>query len=300
MDADAEAVHVPVLLREAVDLLRPAPGRVIVDATLGGGGHAEAFLEAGARVLGIDRDPAAADAARRRLARFADAGRFVVAVGRFAEVRRHMDAAGIERADGLLADLGLSSLQLADPARGFSFRSDGPPLMTMGPDAPRTAAWWVNEAPAEELARVLYEFGEEHRSRRVASAIVAARPVETASGLAGIVARALGGRRGRTHPATRAFQALRIAANDEMGELDGLLSSLDGVLSPGGRAAVVAYHSLEDRRVKGVFRARAGEGWRLLAKKVVRPSREEATTNPRARSARLRAIEKPSPQVDMS
>lgn len=288
-----ERAHVPVLLREVVEALRPARGRTLVDATVGGGGHAEALLDAGAVVIGIDRDPAALDSARRRLARFGD--RFRGVLGRFSAVRRLLDEAGVERADGLLADLGLSSLQIADEARGFSFRAAGPPLMAMGPDVRRDAGWWVNEAPPEDLARIIREFGEERRADRIAAAIVAARPVATARDLGEVVARALfrgARRRGRVHPATRTFQALRIAANEELDEIDALLAALDPVLAPGGRAAVISYHSLEDRRAKARLRSLAEGGWRLLTRKVVRPSRAEVGANPRARSARLRVIEK--------
>jgi 16S rRNA (cytosine1402-N4)-methyltransferase len=295
----SDSVHVPVLVAEVVEALQPAPGRVIVDCTLGGGGHAEALLEAGAAVVGIDRDPAALEASRRRLARFGERLRLVH--GRFADLRRLLDAAGVDRADGLVADLGLSSVQLADAARGFSFRAGGPPLMSMGLGT-RPASWWVNEAPEEELARVIRAYGEERRAGRIAAAIVDARPVETAAELADVVARAqfrgARARRERIHPATRTFQALRIAANDELDELDALLGAFPEVLAAGGRAAVIAYHSLEDRRVKIAFRDLAGAGWRLVTRRVVRPSAAEAAANPRARSARLRAIEAPALGAD--
>lgn len=306
-----EAVHVPVLLREVLEALRPERGGVFVDATLGLGGHAEAILAAspGVRLVGIDRDPEALALARERLARFQD--RFVAVEGRHEELTLHLDRLGLAEVDGVLADLGVSSMQLDRAERGFSFMKDGPLDMRMGKSGP-TAADLVAELPGEELARIFREYGEEPRAKAVARAVVEARreaPIRTTGELRALVTKAVGPRReeGRD-PATRVFQALRIATNRELVELERFLDDAISRLSLGGRLAVLAYHSLEDRIVKDAFRDRAAgcscppsfpvcvcsrrRVLALVTKKPVRPSPEEVLANRRARSARLRVAER--------
>lgn len=304
-------MHVPVLLREVLEALRPERGGVYVDATLGLGGHAEAILAAGdgVRLVGIDRDPDALAFSRERLGRFGD--RFVAVEGRHEELALHLDRLGLHEVDGVLADLGVSSMQLDRAERGFSFMKDGPLDMRMGPSGP-TAADLVAELPAEELAKIFFEYGEEPRSRAVARAIVQARetaPIRTTGELRTLVAKAIGGRReeGRD-PATRVFQALRIATNRELVELGRFLDDAIARLSLGARLAVLSYHSLEDRIVKDTFRERSAgcscppsfpvcvcsrrRVLALLTKKPVRPTPEEVFENRRARSARMRVAER--------
>jgi 16S rRNA (cytosine1402-N4)-methyltransferase len=257
----------------------------VVDMTLGAGGHAAALLANGVeRVIGIDRDPDALAIASERLAPFGD--RLQVVNSTFAEA----EVAG--PVDGVLYDLGVSSMQLDRAERGFGYRQDGPLDMRMGGDGP-SATDLVNGLPEEELADLIFELGEEHRSRRIARAIVRAReraPIETTDALARVVAGALGRRPGGPHPARRTFQALRIAVNRELEELTASLPQAVGLLAPGGRVVVLAYHSLEDRLVKRTFL----EDERLLrlTKKPVMPDEAEIAANPRARSARLRAAER--------
>jgi 16S rRNA (cytosine1402-N4)-methyltransferase len=277
--------HEPVMVDEVVRFLG---GRgTVVDLTLGAGGHAEALLASGVgRLIGVDRDPEAVAIATGRLARFGD---------RFAAVRARFSEVPVEnRVDGVLYDLGVSSMQLERPERGFSFRAQGPLDMRMGADADdETAMDLVNSASEQELARVIYEYGEERRSRRVAAAIVRARqraPIETTEQLASIVVSAVGGRRGGPHPARRTFQALRIAVNRELEELAASLPRAAGILAPGGRVVVIAYHSLEDRIVKRFFTG--DERLTVLTKKPLVPPAAEAARNPRARSAKLRAAER--------
>ncbi len=306
--------HVPVLLREVLEALRPERGGLYVDATLGLGGHAEAFLDASpaVRLVGIDRDPDALAFAGERLGRFGE--RFVAVEGRHEELALHLDRLGISEVDGILADLGVSSMQLDRAERGFSFMKDGPLDMRMGPSGP-TAADLVAELPAEDLARIFRDFGEEPRAKAVARAIVAAResaPIRTTGELRTLVARAIGGRReeGRD-PATRVFQALRIATNRELVELNRFLDDAIARLSLGARLAVLSYHSLEDRIVKDAFRERAAgcscppsfpvcvcsrrRVLALVTKKPVRPTPEEVFENRRSRSARLRVAERIAP-----
>ena len=257
----------------------------VVDMTLGAGGHAEALLQHGVRqVIGVDRDPEALSIAAERLASFGDRLRFVRST--FAEV----DLEG--PVDGVLYDLGVSSMQLDRAERGFGYRQDGPLDMRMGGEGP-SAADLVNELHEEELANLIFEFGGEHRSRRIARAIVRARersPIETTDALARVVAGALGRRPGGPHPARRTFQALRIAVNRELEELAASLPQAVELLAPGGRVVVLAYHSLEDRIVKRYFL----EDERLLrlTKRPVMPDEAEIAANPRARSAKLRAAER--------
>ena len=278
-----ERPHQPVMVD---DVIRFLGGRgTVIDMTLGAGGHAEALLESGVeRLIGVDRDPEAVEIATERLARFG--ARFSAVVTRFSQVPAE------NRVDGVLYDLGVSSMQLDRPERGFSYRAGGPLDMRMGPEGV-SAMDLVNSAGEEELARVIFEYGEERRSRQVAAAIVRARsrsPIATTDELARIVAGAVGGRRGGPHPARRTFQALRIAVNRELEELTASLPRAAGILAPGGRVVVIAYHSLEDRIVK---RYMLGEPkLQVLTKKPLRPSAAEAGRNPRSRSARLRAAER--------
>ncbi|MGH7893359.1 MAG: 16S rRNA (cytosine(1402)-N(4))-methyltransferase RsmH [Candidatus Binatia bacterium] len=302
------AAHVPVLVGPVVGGLRPRPGARLVDATIGLGGHAAALLAAApdTRLLGIDRDPAALARARERLA--SDAERVLLREGSFAELGAHLAAIGWDGADAIVVDLGLSSMQLGDPSRGFSFRAAGPLDMRMGPGATRTAADVVGAWDERELARILREYGEEPRARAIARAIVRARPIASTTGLAEVVARVVGRGKPGHHPATRTFQAIRIAVNDELGALDALLAEGWRHLRPGGRLAILAYHSLEDRRVKTAFRrwvssctcppelprcvCGAIARVRLVTPKAIRPDADEVARNPRARSARLRIVER--------
>ena len=268
------------------EVIRFLGGRgTVVDMTLGAGGHAEALLAAGVdRVIGIDRDPEAIELASARLERFR--ARFDARLATFASFDPE------EPVDGVLFDLGVSSMQLDAAERGFSYRRPGPLDMRMGPDA-RSAMELVNELPEDELADLIFQYGEERRSRRVAAAIVRARsraPITTTDELARVVAGAVGRRAGGPHPARRTFQALRIAANRELEELTASLPQAVGFLAPGGRAVVIAYHSLEDRVVKRFLRD--DERVRALTKRPLRPSDDEVGHNARARSARLRAAER--------
>ncbi len=279
----AAAGHAPVMVAE---VLRFLEGRgTVIDLTLGAGGHAEALLEAGVeRVVGIDRDPEAIELATARLARFGE---------RFRAVRARFSSMPAEnRADGVLFDLGVSSMQLDRPERGFSYRQDGPLDMRMEPGG-ESAMDLVNSAPEEELARIVFEYGEERRSRRVAAAIVRARsraPIATTDELARVVAGALGARRGGPHPARRTFQALRIAVNRELEELAASLPRAAELLAPGGRLVTIDYHSLEDRTIKRFLLAR--DDLEILTKKPLTPSKSEQARNPRSRAAKLRAAEK--------
>jgi 16S rRNA (cytosine1402-N4)-methyltransferase len=257
----------------------------VIDMTLGAGGHAEALLEAGVQhLIGIDQDPDAVETATSRLARFGD--RFTAVRTRFSQLP------AVNRVDGVLWDLGVSSMQLDRTERGFSYRNDGPLDMRMGAEG-ESAMDIVNTAPEEELARILFEFGEERRSRRVAAAIVRARtrsPITTTGELARVVAGALGARRGGPHPARRTFQALRIAVNRELEDLALSLPQAAEALAPGGRIVAISYHSLEDRIVKRFVNER--DDLVPLTKKPLRSSRREQERNPRSRSAKLRAAEK--------
>ena len=300
------AAHVPVLVGKVVEWLRPRPGACLVDATVGLGGHAAALLAAapGARLLGLDRDRAALARAAERL----PGERVVLRHACFSLLATVLAELGWDGADAVLLDLGVSSAQLDDPARGFGFQADGPLDMRMDEGSGPSAAELVNHWPEREIARILAEYGEEPRARALARAIVRARPLRTTGELARVVGGVLGrGRPGR-HPGTRTFQALRIAVNDELGELERFLADGYRVLRPRGRLAVLAYHSLEDRRVKDAFRRWAADclcpprtprcvcGWsakvRELTRRPLRPSPLEVARNPRARSARLRVVER--------
>ena len=307
-----QAVHVPVLKDETLGLLVTGADGRYIDGTLGLGGHTEAILERTApdgRVLGIDRDTEALARARQRLASFGD--RVTFAHGNYADMDDLASASSFRDVDGILLDLGVSSLQLDDAARGFSFLRDGPLDMRMDATSGLTAADLVNGMGEKELADLIYRLGEEPASRRIAAAIVRERarePIRTTARLASIVSDAKGGRAGRTHPATQTFQALRMAVNAEIEGIRRGLAGALGLLRPGGRLAVITFHSLEDREVKHCFRAHVareeslpGGGSRtvgetpfvkLVNRKPIVPGDPECRRNPRARSAKLRVVER--------
>jgi 16S rRNA (cytosine1402-N4)-methyltransferase len=285
--------HVPVLLTECLELLAVKPGGSYVDGTLGLGGHAAEVLRRSApdgRLLGVDKDAETLEAARAGLAEFGSRVRLVSA-----DFRDVPELLAGERPDGILLDLGMSSVQLDTAERGFSFQADGPLDMRMDRSRGDTAADVVNRTRETELADLIYRYGEERASRRIARAIVRARersPLARTGELAEIVRRAAASRRPRPglHPATRTFQALRIHVNRELEGLAPALESLAACLAPGGRLVVIAFHSLEDREVKQTFRGLATRGYQVLTKKPVRPGAHEVRENPRSRSARLRAV----------
>lgn len=303
--------HVPVMLDEVLATLQPRAGGTYLDATFGGGGYAAAILAAADCTLwAIDRDPDAITRGAALAARHA--GRLQLVHARFGDMLESLAARGVTQLDGVVMDLGVSSFQLDEAERGFSFRAEGPLDMRMGRDGP-TAADLVNTLPAEELARIISEFGEERYAKRVARAILRARaeaPIETTGRLAEIVRRAVPRDPSGIDGATRSFQALRIAVNDELGEVErGLKAAMD-LLAPGGRLVVVAFHSLEDRLVKRAMAEAAGRqggasrhdpaallqrvppDFALLSLRALRPGEAETAANPRARSARLRGIER--------
>ena len=303
--------HIPVLLNEVVDALAPRAGGRYLDGTFGAGGYTTAMLDrADCRVIAIDRDPDAIAAGRALAERYAP--RLTLIEGRFGDMADLLSAEGVDDVDGVTLDLGVSSMQFDQAERGFSFRNPGPLDMRMGRSGP-SAADLVNGTEEEELADIVWRYGEERKSRRVAHAIVEQRKlkrIETTAELASIVRRAVGPQaKDDSDPATRTFQALRIAVNDELGELERGLAAAEAVLAPGGRLAVVSFHSLEDRAVKEFVRARAGRtpgpsrhappraeqrtaSLRDLSRKPVLPSEAEISANPRSRSARLRVAEK--------
>ena len=302
--------HTPVMLRQVLEVLAPRDGAIYVDATFGAGGYSEAVLKAArCTVWGIDRDPDAARSGTHMERRYP--GRFTVIHGPYGDMTGLLGGVGVDRVDGVALDLGLSSMQLDAPARGFSFRADGPLDMRMD-KVGRTAADVVNHLGEKELADIIYRYGGERASRRVARAIVEARaeaPITRTRQLADLVRRVVPRSRDGIDPATRTFQALRIYVNDELGELDRGLSAAETLLGPGGRLAVVSFHSLEDRTVKDFLRTRSGAAprpsrhvpgptetpppsFRLLGRGVAKPSADEIAANPRARSARLRAAER--------
>jgi 16S rRNA (cytosine1402-N4)-methyltransferase len=287
--------HVPVLCREAVEILNVQPDGYYIDSTLGAGGHAEEILRRldKGKLIGIDRDPAALALAGERLKHFGD--KLVTMPGNFAQISDLYAATGFPPADGLLADLGMSTMQLEDASRGFSFSTPGPLDMQMSPSSGPSAGDLVNEMNEQELADVIFKLGEERHSRRVARAIVKGRPFRSTTELAQVVTRAIPSRAAlrHIHPATRTFQALRMAVNRELECLESLLAQALEVLKPGGRVVILSFHSLEDRLVKWAFKAWQREGRaRILTRRVVRPSEEEMAANPRSRSAKLRAAER--------
>ena len=304
--------HVSVLVREAIGFLRPAPGGRYVDGTLGGGGHSEAILVASGpdgQVLGLDRDDEAITAARERLRVFG--ARAIAKQASFSEVREVLAEIGWVGADGMILDLGVSSWQIDAPERGFSFRLGGRLDMRMDRRQSLDAYRLVNTATAHELTRIFRDYGEEPQARRIAERIVAERKqrsIESTDELAGLVEGAKGGRRRDHHPATQVFQALRIAVNQELDQLEHFLADGFDVLRPGGRLVIISFHSLEDRLVKNAFRRWSRAclcppralvcqcGWsqkvRVLTKRPVLPGDAETAANPRARSAKLRAVER--------
>ncbi len=299
-----QARHVPVLLQEAIRYLGIPPssavqGSTIVDATLGLGGHSEAIvrlLGPKGHLIAFDRDPAAMEQATARLEQLrtelADQmPRVTLHAADFGSIAEHVAPASV---DAILADFGVSSMQLDTVERGFSFQADGPLDMRMDTRSGPTAEQVVNQAGEEELANLIYEFGEERRSRRIARAIVRARPLSTTAQLAKVVAAAAQTmKHERIHPATRVFQALRIYVNRELEQIEALLQATPSLLKPGGRLVVISFHSLEDRLVKDAMRAGASNGtWQVLTKKPVQGGAAEIAQNPRARSAKLRAAER--------
>lgn len=291
--SEPATVHVPVMLGEILNWLDPQPGRVIVDGTLGGGGHSRALAERvgpGGMVIAMDRDPAAIAAAEKNLA-----GLPLRAIhGDFCDLPEALAELGLTVVDGIVLDLGVSSDQLADPQRGFSFFSTGPLDLRMDPLRGEPARRLIERLSAQHLADLIYAFGEERYSRRIARAIVERRrrePIQTAAELAELVRRCVPrSRHERIDPATRTFQALRIAVNDELKSLEIAMSRLPACLRPGARLAVISFHSLEDRRVKEAFRS--DPRLTALTRKPVLPSLDEIERNPRARSAKLRAAER--------
>ena len=302
------APHIPVLLNEVVAAMAPAPGRVLVDATFGAGGYTKALLEAGARVIALDRDPTAARFAEPLAAAYPD--RFQLVLRPFSQLEAALGDAGVESCDGVVFDLGVSSMQIDEAERGFSFMRDGPLDMRMGADGP-TAADLVNTTAPGDLVRMFRLYGEENKARRIVQVLARRReetPFTRTLDLADTIEQAVGGRRGApTHPATRVFQALRIAVNEELDELETAIHAAERVLAPGGRFAVVSFHSLEDRIVKTFLteRSRAPAGSRhrpevaavpatfhVLTRRPETPDEGEIAANPRARSAKLRAAER--------
>ena len=303
MERTARTQHVPVLLEQSLDLLKVRRGGTYADATLGLGGHSAGIarrLGAKGTLIAFDRDPDAMAKAQAGLGAVAEELGPEMPVVRY--VSRPFSALAEEIApgslDGLLADFGVSSLQLDEPHRGFSFRAEGPLDMRMDPRSGETAQQVVNQADEEELANLIYEFGEERRSRRIARAIVRARPISTTAELARVVSAAASTMKGdKIHPATRTFQALRIRVNQELAEIQSLLRAVNGsagsLLKPGGRVVLISFHSLEDRLVKDSFREAARAGTlAVLTKKPLIADEQEAMRNPRSRSAKLRAGER--------
>jgi 16S rRNA (cytosine1402-N4)-methyltransferase len=300
--------HVPVLFDEIMALLQPRPSGKYVDGTVGAGGHTTGLLQRSGpdgQVLALDRDPEAIRFARERLAPFGD--RVVLVNASYADMAHQASRYNFAEVNGILLDLGLSSRQLADAGRGFSFMHDGPLDMRFDPEQGQTAADLINRLPEASLAELLSRYGEVAASRKLARAIVGARPLRTTHQLAGLIVSQVG-RRGRVHPATQVFQALRIAVNDELETLEQALPDAVDLLAPGGRLAVISFHSLEDRLVKRFFREQARDcvcppqqpvctcaaraAVRLVTRKAVKPGEAEVAQNPRSRSARLRVVEK--------
>jgi 16S rRNA (cytosine1402-N4)-methyltransferase len=283
--------HVPVMSDQVMEHMAVRPDGVYLDCTAGLGGHTGLIarkLETGLVIAG-DRDAESLEAARRNTASWADRIRFHH--GRFSEIGGALQAAGVEQVDGLLADLGCSRYQLTDGARGFSFQTPGPLNMRMDRGQDRTAADIVNYSDEEVLADLIFRLGEERRARKIARALVRARPVRTTAQLAAVVESVVH-RTGKLHPATLTFQSLRLAVNEEQEELDALLDEVPRLVKPGGRVVVISFMSLEDRKVKQCFQRLAREGRaRILTKHVVRPTEDEVRANPSARSAKLRALE---------
>ncbi len=303
------ARHIPVLLAPVLEGLSPQANKLYIDGTFGAGGYTRALLETGARVLAFDRDPDAIAAGQALVQE--SQGRLILAAARFSEMQKIAEQHGLSGFDGITLDIGVSSMQIDEAERGFSFRKEGPLDMRMEQSGP-SAADIVNEMPEEELANLIYKYGEERASRRVARCIANDRkttPFTTTRQLAEMIARILPTKPTEIHPATRTFQALRIAVNDELGELSKALIAAEQMLKPGGRLAIVTFHSLEDRIVKTFLSERSGRGrapsrllpgepvppatkFQLIGRQPIIPSDEEMRTNPRARSAKLRVAER--------
>lgn len=308
-DSGHEPPHRSVLYHQIILALRPfSPGRY-VDATLGAGGHAAGILTASSpdgKLLGFDLDPVALELAARRLSGFGD--RAVLVQASFTRLGAELERIGWEHVDGIVIDLGVSSMQLDRPERGFSFQADGPLDMRFDPQGVTTAEYLVNELPETQLADLIWRYGEDHFSRRIAQAIVRARPLRTTRQLADTVVRAYGGKKSRIHPATRTFQALRIAVNEELQAVERVLPQAVQALTGGGRLAVISFHSLEDRLVKQFFRRESRDcicppeqpvctcghkaSIREITRRPIEAGEDEINENPRARSAKLRVAEK--------
>jgi 16S rRNA (cytosine1402-N4)-methyltransferase len=304
-----DSPHRPVLYKEIIHALQPHAGGRYVDGTLGAGGHARGIMEASApdgQLLGLDVDPQALAIARRNLAPYE--GRIHLAQASYTSLSTQLGMLGWDAVDGIVLDLGASSMQFDTPERGFSFLQDGPLDMRFGPHSPQTAADLVNKYSERELADLIYQYGEEQGSRKIARAIVKARPIHTTRELVAVIESVSPRRGDRVHPATRTFQALRIAVNEELASIKEVLPQGVAALKPGGRLAVIAFHSLEDRIVKDFFREQSKDRvnppyeqiyeeerkatLKEVNRKPIVPSDEEIKTNPRARSAKLRIVEK--------
>jgi len=305
-----QQTHIPVLFQETIETLNPQTGGRYIDATLGDGGHSEGILDASSPdgiLLGLDASPEAIRRSQKRLGRFGE--RLTLVHSNFRNLHQIATRYGFTQADGILLDLGVSSHQLDDATLGFSFQDSGPLDMRLDFTQGETVAEVINRLDAEELADILYRYGEERKSRRIARAIIATRPIHTTTQLAEVISRAVGGRRGaRLHPATRSFQALRIYVNDELDALETTLPQALELLRPGGVLAVISFHSLEDRIVKHYFRYESRDcicpthipicqcnhqaQIDILHRKGIHPTAEEIASNPRSRSARLRAARK--------
>lgn len=297
--------HIPVLLNEVMDALQVKPDGRYIDCTVGAGGHSAAILERGGRVLGIDIDPQAIDTAQKSLSSYGD--RINLINNSFDNLDKVCSETNFSPVDGILFDLGLSSLQIADAERGFSFRNEGPLRMSFDPSAELTAETIVNDYPETELAKIIRDYGEESRSKAIARAIVANRPISTTIQLSAIVSKVVGFH-GRIHPATKTFQAIRIAVNRELERVKSALKQAVNILIVGGRLVVISFHSLEDRLVKEFMRMEAADcvcpprtpacvcnhhaRFKLITKKVITPSSAEVEANPLSRSAKMRVAER--------
>lgn len=308
-ESSPEKIHTPVLLAEVVEAINPGPGRIFIDCTVGIGGHTEAILERsqpGGRVLGIDADPMAIRLAGERLKRFGDS--VVLINANFSDIANVAGQYNFQPVDGIILDLGVSSLQLEQAERGFSFAKDAPLDMRFGPTQEVTAADIVNELSERELADLIFRYGEEKKSRQIAKRIVLNRPLRTTGELAKVIEKAVGFRPGKIHPATRTFQAIRIAVNEELKSLEKALPKAVELLVPGGRLVVISFHSLEDRIVKDFMRQESKgcicppdamvcscghtPKLRIISKKAIVPTAEEQRQNPRSRSAKMRVSER--------
>lgn len=289
-------LHKSVLADEVVDFLLPKPGGVYIDATLGSGGHAERILEKSApsgKLIGIDLDPLMLEIAKRRLSKFHD--RCFFAEGNFVELNEIINSFGFTEVDGIIFDLGVSTEHFAEASRGFSIVKDGPLDMRLSPRIRITAGEIINRWTPDRLVEILYKYGEEHRARKIVKYIAERRrkgKINTTGELAELVVSAIGGRRGKIHPATKTFQALRIAVNDELNNIKTALPQAVELLKTGGRLCVISFHSLEDRIAKNIFRNIAGSKIKIITKKPVIPTKEETLENPRARSAKIRVAER--------